>query len=388
VTPDLAVRWITDEAEFLTLREPWNRLVPAARGRDLFLRHEWFDAAWQWRKNERCTLRIALVSRGAQLIGICPLVLQATQHGGLPARRLEFLSVPDTQFCDLVCDRAEAAAVGAAMLSALRDRAREWDVLDLRYLTEDAAAAVLAQHGAGRAGVECERTPWDVNSYIDLTESWEAFYGRRSRSLKKANNLAANRLRKAGNLELQWMRGECARPERSDSLLEELVAVSAKSWKVGTGLTLDNPRPSAFIRHLTRHAMEQGWLSMWCLRLDGKAAAMEYQLISSGEVFALRADFDQTLEAISPGSYLSVQLLQQLFASGLRRYWLGPGPNPYKARWTEQSETLYRVSAFSRTARGRLYRLNEQIVRPAARKVRAALRRARRGQSDLAGADK
>jgi hypothetical protein len=107
VTTDLAVRWITEEAEFLALREPWNRLVPSASGRDVFLRHEWFDAAWQWRKDERCAPRIALVSRGAQLIGICPLVLQATQPGGLPARRLEFLSVPDTQFCDLVCDRAE-----------------------------------------------------------------------------------------------------------------------------------------------------------------------------------------------------------------------------------------------------------------------------------------
>lgn len=211
MTPDLAVRWITDEAEFLALREPWNRLVPAARGRDLFLRHEWFDAAWQWRKDERCALRIALVSRGAQLIAICPLVLQATQHGRLPARRLEFLTVPDTQFCDLVCDRAEAAAVRAAMLPALRDRAREWDVLDLRYLPEDAAAAGLAQHDASRAGVECERTPWDVNSYIDLTESWDAFYGRRSRSLKKANNLAANRLRKAGDLELQWVRESAQR---------------------------------------------------------------------------------------------------------------------------------------------------------------------------------
>lgn len=388
MTPDLAVQWITDEAEFLALHEPWNRLVPAGRGRGVFLRHEWFDAAWQWRKDERCALRIALVSRGAQLIGICPLVLQATQHGGLPARRLEFLSVPDTQFCDLVCDRAEAAAVRAAMLHALRDRAREWDVLDLRYLPEDAAAAGLAQQDASRAGVECVRRPWDVNSYIDLTESWDAFYGRRTRSLKKANNLAANRLRRAGGLELQWVRKEHTTPDRVDAVLEELVSLSARSWKAETGLTLDNARPGAFIRRLTRHAIEEGWLSVWCLRLDGKPAAMEYQLISGDEVFALRADFDQALEAISPGSYLSVQLLQQLFASGMRRYWLGHGPNPYKARWTQQSETLYRVSAFSPTARGRLCRLNEQIVRPAARKVRAALRRARRGQSDPAGADK
>lgn len=388
MTPELAVDWIADEAEFLALRETWNRLAPAARGRDLFLRHEWFDAAWRWRRNAGCALRIALVSgRSEGVVGICPLVLQQARHAGLPARSLEFLTVPDTQFCDVVCDRADAAAVCAALLRAMKACAREWDVLDLRYLPEDAVAAALATP-ASRAHVECERSPWDANAYIDLGESWDAFYGRRSRSLKKANNLAANRLRKAGGLELQWMRGADASPEHADALLEQLVAVSARSWKADTGLTLDNPRPAAFIRRLTHHAREQGWLSMWCLRLDGKPAAMEYQLACGGEVFALRADFDQALEAISPGSYLGVQMLQQLFASGLRRYWLGPGQNPYKARWTERSETLYRVVAYSPTVRGRMHRLSERLVRPAARKVRAALRRAPRAQPDPAGADK
>lgn len=389
MTSDLAVQWITDEAKFLALREPWNCLASISRGYDVFLRHEWFDAAWQWRREERCALRIALVSRGAQLLGICPLMLQTPKQVGLPARRLEFLSVPDTQFCDLVCNRGESANVCAALSSALRARAHEWDVLDLRYLPEDAAAAALAEEDNTRTGLACTHTSWDANAFIDLTEPWDAFYGRRSRSLKKANNLAANRLRRAGSLEMYWVRrGERTTPGQLDAVLEELVAVSARSWKGETGLTLDNARPGAFIRRLTRHATERGWLSMWCLRLDGKPVAMEYQLICGDEVFALRADFDRALEAISPGSYLSVQLLHQLFASGLRRYWLGPGSNPYKARWTEQSETLYRVSAFSPTARGQLYRLNEQVVRPAARKARATLRRARLGSSDPAGAEK
>lgn len=388
MTPQLAVNWTTDEAAFLALRDAWNHLAQGTRGRDVFLRHEWFDSAWQWRKDEFCSLRIALISRGAQLVGICPLVLQATKYGGLPVRRLEFLSVPDTQFCDLICDGADAAAVCRAIATALSARAREWDVLDLRYLPEDAAAAGLAgQHGAPGSTV-CERAAWDANAYIDLTESWEAFYGRRSRSLKKANNLAANRLRKAGALELRWVQSPHVTPDQVDSLLEELVAVSARSWKAETGLTLDNARPGAFIRRLTHHANEQGWLSIWCLRLDGKLAAMEYQLVCGDEVFALRADFDQALDTISPGSYLSVQLLQQLFASGLQRYWLGPGRNPYKARWSEQSDTLLCVSAYSRTVRGRALRLSDRLIRPAAQKVRAALRHARRGETDPAGVDK
>lgn len=388
MTPDLAVEWITGEAEFEALREPWNRLVSTTRRQGAFLRHEWFDAAWQWRKDEHCLLRIALVSRGVELVGICPLVLQTTKLGGLPVRRLDFLSVPDTQFCDLVCDNAETAAVCATIMPALKDRAREWDVLELKHLPDGAAATGLLEQTPSQVGIDCERTPWDANAYIDLTEGWDAFYGRRSRSLKKANNLAANRLRKAGELEIQWLRGERANPEHVDALLEEFVAISARSWKAETGLTLENAGPGAFIRRLTRHAMEQGWLSMWGLRLGHRLVAMEYQLIFGGDVFALRADFDQSLETVSPGSYLNAHLLKQLFASGLHRYWLGPGPNPYKARWTEQSEPLFCIKAYSPTARGHAHRLNERLVRPAARNVLGALRRTWRGLSDPLGVGK
>ncbi len=386
--PDIAVDWITDEPGFLGLREPWNRLAAGAQEASVFLRHEWFDAAWQWRTDDRCALRIATVSRGGELVGVCPLVLHETVQSGLPVRKLEFLSVPDTQFCDVVCSAADAAVVCDAVAAALRVRAGEWTVLDLERLRTGAVATGLAGKVDFRARKEDEWIPWDANSYIDLAETWDAYYSRRTRSLKKANNLAANRLRKAGELEIEWLRGGGHDPDFAGALLEEFVGVSAQSWKVDTGLTLDNARPGAFIRRLTRHALEQGWLSMWGLRIDRKLVAMEYQLIYGGDVFALRADFDQSLETISPGSYLNLQVLQRLFASGLRRYWLGPGPNPYKARWTDRSETLYRVSGFSPTLRGRLCRLNDQFVRPVAREVRAALRLARRQRPDPLGADK
>ncbi|MCC6610730.1 MAG: GNAT family N-acetyltransferase [Burkholderiales bacterium] len=385
--PDIAVDWITDEPGFLGLREPWNRLAVGAQGASVFLRHEWFDAAWQWRKNDRCALRIATVSRVGELVGVCPLVVHETVQSGLPVRKLEFLSVPDTQFCDIVCSAADAVVVGDAVAAALRTRAGEWSMLDLRHLRNAGAAAGLAGKVDLRARKEDEWTPWDANAYIELAETWDTYYSRRTRSLKKANKLAANRLSKAGELEIEWLRGGGHDPELAGALLEEFVGVSARSWKARSGLTLDNAEPGAFIRRLTRHALEQGWLSMWGLRIDRKLVAMEYQLIYGGDVFALRADFDQSLETISPGSYLNLQLLQRLFASGLRRYWLGPGPNPYKARWTDQSETLYRIAAYSPTARGRLHRLNERLVRPVAKRMLAALRGAKAEASESADID-
>jgi len=387
VSSNVTVAWITEETGFLAQREAWNRLVSGAGGRSVFLRHEWFDAAWQWRKHDGCSLRIGSFLRGGALIGICPLLLHPAKVGGFPARKLEFLSVPDTQFCDIVCDRNDGPTVRAALAAALKDLAGDWDILDLKHLSEDSVANGLAVDGCLAADLDCQRADWDKNPFIDITSTWDDFYGRRTRSLKKANNLATNRLRKAGALEIEWLRGEQNASDRVDKLLGEFVALSARSWKKETALTLDNPGPGAFIHRLTQHALEQGWLSMWGLRLDGTLVAMEYQLVCSGDVFALRADFDQSLETISPGSYLSWQLLQRLFTSGLTTYWMGPGANVYKSRWTDQGETLFRVEAYSPAARGRLHRLNQRFLRPAARRGLAALRRAKQARTERSRGD-
>ncbi|MGB8435955.1 MAG: GNAT family N-acetyltransferase [Burkholderiales bacterium] len=374
--------WTTDETEFLSQRKAWNRLIADDQERRVFLRHEWFDAAWQWRRLDGYSLRVASFFRDRELIGICPLVLHRSSLGGLPVRKLEFLSVPDTQFCDVICAREDGGEVREALVISLKGLAKDWDVLDLRFVTEGSVVAGLAKKEHSTAGLGCDLVAWDTNPCVDLTNSWAEFYGQRTRGLKKANNLSANRLRKTGELEIEWLKGGQHVPVCVDTLLEEFVALSARSWKTQTALTLNNPKPGAFIRCLTRHAVEQGWLSMWALRLDGNLVAMEYQLIGDGEVFALRADFDKSLESISPGSYLSWQLLQRLFSSGLKTYWMGPGANPYKSRWTDQAETLYRIEAYSPALRGRLHRLNRRLIRPAARRVLAAIRQNRHGQSE------
>ena len=93
-------------------------------------------------------------------------------------------------------------------------------------------------------------------------------------------------------------------------------------------------------------------------------------------------------DAISPGSYLSWQLLQELFGSGLTRYWMGPGANAYKGRWTDRGEQLFRAGAYSQTIRGRLHQLNDRVVRPAARTALHVLRASTRAQAGKGEAKK
>ena len=97
---------------------------------------------------------------------------------------------------------------------------------------------------------------------------------------------------------------------------------------------------------------------------------MEYQLVGDGNTYALRSDFDAGCDEISPGSHLGRHLLEQLFGRNLNRYYMGPGENAYKFRWTEQSEPTYEVAVYSRTARGRLLAAWELSLKPSVRRLR------------------
>lgn len=374
-----AVVQVSDYTGFLVLHDAWNGLVA---NHSLFLRHEWFDAAWQWRgRDDAVRLTVLCVFRGKDLVGILPLIARTERAAGMARRVLEFPTVPDSQSCDIIAAEPERAAVADALAAELSARRGEWDVLRLSYLPEHALARSEFARALEAHGIEYQTTGTGGNSYISLETGWDDYYSTRSRRLKKASNLNANRLKKAGEIRIDWLKPGIAAPAEVRPALETAIAISANSWKRSTGNSLDNPGPQAFIRRISELAVQQGWLSLWVLALNGRPMAMEYQLVFNGKVHALRADFVDGCENISPGSHLNRHQLEQLFGRGLHRYLMGPGDNPYKKHWTEQAEPLFQLDAYSTSARGRLTALWDLKLKPELRALKARVFRDKRAEA-------
>lgn len=375
----LQVSLIRSEAPFMALRQAWNAVARAAETPSVFLSHEWFSAAWAWRRLD-CSLHIMLAREGGRLVGALPLILKRDARG---TRRLEFLAVPDTQSCDLVTTPADAARVVDAFATVLCE-SRDWDVMHLDCLAPGATALTALAPALGRMR-PVEQGEAGLNYFIELDGDWNAYYNSRSRSLKKANNLATNRLTKAGTVRLEWT--ACDERAQTDvqHALEHVIGISQRSWKRDTGTSLDQPGPQAFIKKLSADAGSH--VSLWLAYLDDIPAAMEYQLIDARSVYALRADFDTAFEEVSPGSYLFRHLLQTLFQKGLKRYYMGRGNNTYKTRWANEGEPVRRLLAYNATWRGNLAWFTEAVLKPRVRRLRKGLGRGmfRRESSDNDG---
>lgn len=366
------VRLTTDDARFAALKPAWDRLHRAAAPADPFLSHEWFEAAWQWCRRD-ADLHVLTCHRDDQIVAVLPLMRPHARSSVATLRFLDSLVVPDTQRFDVLVAATERGAATGALADALCRRGG-WDALRMRGLADDAVvlaalAPALRARGARDAPGASSTNPW-----IALDGEWQRFYASRSRRLKKAVNLASNRLGRAGVIAIDWLAPGAGSADDVARAIDAITAISGASWKSRTGNSLDNEGPAAFIRRLASLAHARGWLSVFVLTLDGRPVAMEFALASEGQVFALRSDFDASLEEVSPGSHLNRQMLETLFAAGLSRYWMGPGDNAYKYRWAEGAEPVHAVTVYARSARGRALALWDTAIKPRVRALRDRLR--------------
>jgi hypothetical protein len=281
------------------------------------------------------------------------------------------MAIPDSQRCSLLCAEADARRSASAIAKYLRTNQLRWDVLDLDYLGDDVRTSAL-EDGFRVAGFHPLRRTGQTFLCISLREPWGTYYARRTRRLKKGNNLIANRLHKnfaVVSVERIDNRGDDAAFAR---IVSDYVRLSADSWKKGTGTTLDEPGPAAWLTELCRATAGTGQIAIWRLLLDGRTAAAELQLDFHGIVSALRADVNVEFEPHAPGTYLNWKVLEGLHGSGRSLYNMGPGKNPYKLRWAESEATLVRITAFNRSLRGQVARYWETSIKPRLQRTHAA----------------
>jgi CelD/BcsL family acetyltransferase involved in cellulose biosynthesis len=367
---------ISDEAGFQGLVDEWNRLAARTDPRSVFFRHEWFDAAWRWLR-DTCSLCIVCIRRDGELIGICPLLRRRSTRARIAMTELKFLTVPDTQECGLLADPSDLGDVVTGIMDYLSSGKIYWDIMRLEKLPADSSVLKVLADTAHRTGYKVQVSDGGDNPGVGLKDSWQAYYGRRSRRLKKGNNLIVNRLKR----DKKQVEIRCYRRTVDDidqaSLIKTVIALSASSWKSSTGLTLDNRGPGAFIVRLSEHAMRNSWFLVWVLTIDGEPAAMEYQLEFNGVVSGLRADYDPRFEEYSPGTLLNWRIIEQLFDRDSSFYSLGPGSNQYKMRWAEEHRQLKTLVAYGPSVRGWVVYVVENYMRPLARDLKKILKRER-----------
>ena len=163
---------------------------------------------------------------------------------------------------------------------------------------------------------------------------------------------------------------------RRREVLPLLVALHHKRHRqTGGSDAFHTPALVAFHEELSRWALERGWLRLFVMWLDGRAAASLYGFRYGPTFFFYQSGFDPEFEKQSVGLVTLGLSIQSASEEGVEEYDLLHGDEPYKFHWAREARDLIQVELYPPSAGGRLC----HRVAGWRRSVKSILRSALRG---------
>lgn len=97
-------------------------------------------------------------------------------------------------------------------------------------------------------------------------------------------------------------------------------------------------RSEKFHRQWARQALQNGWLWLSVLSLDGNPVGTIYALNLADRCYYYQAGFDPSASSISPGTLLVGYTIRRALSEGAKQFDFLRGDEPYKRRWKPQHE--------------------------------------------------
>lgn len=327
----LTTQLITSDAEFAALKPEWDSLHARARG-TVFQTFQWLHSWWSIYRRPNLSLRIVAVRDGAELVGILPAFVEATNLLVTRFRRLRFLGTFDTygEYTPLVlADRSAEVFPFLARFCEDELRAGSCDVITLiRYPSESPAMGIFLEelrkrpirltHDPDAIPRVIMPLPADWESYVkSLASAEQEILKRRGRSLQK------------NGAELEVVH------EPSDADFDDYVRLHGAAW-TGRGVAgyFSSAQFEAFHRKATAGRLFEGCARLYFLKKDGvRFAAVHAYFIHDQCCFYL-SGLDRTHELVrySPGKVLLSYVIRDAIAEGCAIFDFQGGVEDYKFR--------------------------------------------------------
>jgi CelD/BcsL family acetyltransferase involved in cellulose biosynthesis len=357
------VKIISDYQEFRALKDAWNGLLQGDYSKAIWLRHEWYDCWWQ-AFGKGAKLSVVVMYENDRLAAAIPLMIVPMRIKGFRQRVLQFMENGITPRSSFIIPGMSVEKLKVLLDEILR-RTTSWDLAILNNIAHDDPGYRCAKDSFDHYGVRYVACPQRVSPYIQLSDGWEAVKAGFGKRLKRNLSNMRNRLSREGEFSLVTFSDASDLP-RALSMCEE---ISRRSWKGEIGKDMSGTVSRArFYRLITAAAMENGWATIWFLKLNDRLIAFEYGLAVDDHLLLLAVDYDLEFRQFSPGTVLRSLVLEQLIKRGMTTYDFAGTVYDYKLYWTRQSRLHSQFWVFHSGMKSRmLYWIKTRLIPTIAR---------------------
>ncbi|MBP7148530.1 MAG: GNAT family N-acetyltransferase [Acidobacteria bacterium] len=334
-----------------SLREDWERLLPLARTRNVFVSWHFLCTWWEHFQRER-EPRCFVVREGARAVAIVPLYLeQLDSRVGTVCvlRNVGYGDVVNPDFLDALVESGREQEVARALAPYVL--AEPWQLAEFSELEDDGSLTRMAAQWRAMGAVEVRSEPRSVCPYIPLPESLDAYLASRGSHFRQQ----LRRYRRVIERELgvEWRRvGVDVDAQTGIELLARLHQERMEAS--GRGGNFRKEDYANFHRDLAARLAEAGELYFWVLFIEGLPGASHYGFLHDGVYYGYQMGFTPHYERYSIGHYMTGVVLHKLIEEeGAREMNLLRGSDPWKFRWTSHARTTRALWMLRPGLRGR-----------------------------------
>lgn len=345
-------------------RQEWHRLWGETRGATFFQSLEWLEVYWK-HFGAAQKLRVLLVCDRKELLGIVPLAVQRD-----PTRlgQLRVLTYPlhswGTFYGPIGRDTTASLAL---VCEHLAHTARDWELLDLRFVDRDGVDGLRTKTCLEAAGIPAKESVLDESAFIDLSMGWDAYWA--SRDSKVRNNLKRHqkRLLELGNVQHVRIRPRGEQHGDDDprlDIFDTCVGIARRSWQgqSTSGTTLSHASVHDFLRETHAVAAKLGCLDVNLIYVDGTPIGFGYNYVYHGAIQGVRIGYEPQYAKAGVGNMLYLYSFQDSFARGDVQFDLGIGSLDIKRFWLTSTAKSYRYTYYAPLApRAQLLRLKHWL---------------------------
>lgn len=337
-------------------REDWTRL--AAEMGSPFSTWEWADSWWRHMDpGGELALRACRDEAGAT-VAILPLYVR--RRG--PLRVVRLVGQGPADQLSPICAPADRERTARALRRALDEGIGGWNTALLERLPGE-------QGWPGLLGVPVTRTEPSPLLEADGMD-FDGWLRSRSKNFREQVRRRERKLAKAHALEYRLSDD----PARLDADFDELVRLH--HLRFGDSSRAFDPPRDALHREFAHRALEGGFLRLWTLELDGRAAAAWLGYRMGGTEWYYQAGRDPELERESVGFVLMAHTIRAALDDGMSAYRLLLGDESYKDRFASADHGLDTVVLARGLGRG------AQLAARAAQRAPAPVKRRLRRLSE------
>ncbi len=348
---------ISNEAHLEALGREWGALFDVAPTASPPLRWEWVREWWRIYGpvygNRGRGLRIILIRRGPQLIGVLPLY-QMSVSSPWGARQLRFITTGAAEFeetcaeyLDLLHVPGAVAECIAAVGRLLTDkRSLLWDQLELTDMSVRSPLLGLLEPLGVRG--TWTRLRESGKCYVsDLSGGFETYLKRLSQG---ARGEARRLLREVERTGMVFELAETA--EQSDQYFDQMIALHRDRWaSVGKPGSF-SARHAEFHRAVARVLVPAGKAILARLSFEGRVYVVTYGHISGDTYHCYqRGVCKETRPVRSPGTATLLLLMAELARRDIVGYDHLAGPNSFKERFATGEHPLAEIRIVKRNLR-------------------------------------